>query len=72
MYFFHYICSECALALYILYISLGCRQVMYTERLEGSVVSRVRHVMTSSCVVRGDSRLCLGSDTRASQSMLYS
>ena len=28
---------------------------MYTERLVGSVVSRVRHVVTSSCVVRGDS-----------------
>ena len=43
---------------------------MYTERLEGSVVSRARHVMTSSCVVRGDSRLCLESDTSASQSVL--
>ena len=53
-------------------ISLGSRQVMYTKRLEGSVVSRARHVVTSSCVVGGDSRLCLGSDTRASQSMLGS
>ena len=42
---------------------------MYTKRLEDSVVSRARHVVTSSCVVRGDSRLCLESDMRASQSM---
>ena len=45
---------------------------MYTKRLVGSVVSRARHVMTSSCVDRGDSSLCLRSDTRASQSMLCS
>ena len=67
------ICSERALALYILYISLGGRQVMYTKRLEDSVVSRARPhgpVVASSCVIRGDSRLCLESDTRASQSML--
>ena len=30
---------------------------MYMKRLAGSVASRVRHVMTSSCVVRGDSRV---------------
>ena len=28
---------------------------MYTKRLEDSVVSRARHVVTSSCVVGGDS-----------------
>ena len=56
----------------ILGISLVGRQVMYTERSEGSVARRARHVMTSSCVVRGDSRICLESDTRASQSMLCS
>ena len=32
---------------------------MYTKRLVGSVVSRACHVMTSSCVARGDSCLCL-------------
>ena len=31
---------------------------MYTKRLVDSVVSRARDVMTSSCVVRGDSRPC--------------
>ena len=45
---------------------------MYAKRLEGSVVSRARYAMTSSCLVRGDSRLYLGSDTRARQSMLCS
>ena len=45
---------------------------MYTKWLVGSVVSRARHAMTSACVVRGDSRLCLRSDTRTSQSMLCS
>ena len=45
---------------------MGGRQDMYTKRLVGSVVSRACHVVTSSCVVRGDSRLCLRSDTRTS------
>ena len=45
---------------------------MYTKRLEDSVVSRARYVVTSSFVVRGDSRLGPESDTRASQSMLCS
>ena len=61
----------CTLALYILGISLGGRQDMYTERLVDSVVDRVRDVMTSSCVVRGDSRLC-PKITRVRQSMLCS
>ena len=64
-------CSKCALALYILDISMGGRQDMYTKRLVGSVVSRARHVMTSSCVVRGDCRLCLRSDTRKSVYVVF-
>ena len=44
---------------------------MYTERLVDSVVDRARHVMTSSCVVRGDTHLCL-EVTRERQSMLRS
>ena len=44
---------------------------MYTERLVGSVVSRARHVVTSSCVVRGDSRLGLRSDTRKSVYVVF-
>ena len=44
---------------------------MYTKRLVGSVVSRARHVMTSSYVVRGDSRLCLRSDTRTSVYVVF-
>ena len=39
---------------------------MYTEWLVDSVVDRARHIMTPSCVVGGDSRLCLRSDTRTS------
>ena len=39
---------------------------MYMKRLVGSVVSRAHHVMTSSCFAKGDSRLCLRSDTRKS------
>ena len=49
-------CSERALALYIVGISLGGWQDMYTERLVDSVVGRARDVMTISCVARGDSR----------------
>ena len=64
-------CSECALALYILGISLGSRQDMYTERLVDSVVDKARHVMTSSCVVRGDFHLC-PEVPRERQSMLRS
>ena len=64
-------CSEHALTLYILGISLGGRQDMYTEQLVDSVVDRARHVMTSSCVVRGDCRLC-PEVTRERQSMLCS
>ena len=70
-----YICSERALALYILDISLGVWQDMYTERLVDSVVGRARDVMTISCVVRGDSRACRWRPpevTRAWQSMLRS
>ena len=43
---------------YIVGISLGGWQDMYTERLVDSVVERARDVMTSSCVARGDSRPC--------------
>ena len=67
-----YKCSERALALYILGVGLGSRQAMYTKRLDDSVVSRARHVVTYSCVIGGDSRHCLESDTRVSQSMLGS
>ena len=66
-----YNCSERALTLYILGISLGGWQDMYTERLVDSVVDRPHHVMTSSCVVRGDSRLC-PEVTREHQSILRS
>ena len=55
-------------ATYILGSSLGGRQDMYTERLVDSVVVRARDVMTSSYVVRGDSRLCQ-EVTRERQSM---
>ena len=51
-------CSERALALYILGISLGGWQDMYTEQLVDSVVGRAQDVMTISCVVRGDARAC--------------
>ena len=44
---------------------------MYTERLVDSVVDGARHVMTSSCVVRGDCRL-YPEVTRERQSMLCS
>ena len=44
---------------------------MYTERLVDSVVDRARDIMTSSCAVRGDSRLC-PEVTRERQSMLRS
>ena len=49
-------CSERALALYIVGISLGGWQHMYTERLVDSVVGKARDAMTVSCVVRGDPR----------------
>ena len=44
-----YICSERALTLYIVGVSLGGWQDMYTERLVDSVVGRTRVVMT--CLV---------------------
>ena len=44
---------------------------MYTERLVDNVVDRARHLMTSSCVVMSDSRLC-PEVTRERQSMLVS
>ena len=44
---------------------------MYTERLVDSVVASARDVMTSSCVVRGDCRLC-PEVTQKRQSMLCS
>ena len=59
----------------ILGISLGSRQDMYTERLVDSVVGRAGDVMTSSCVVRGDSCPCRWrprDGTQTLQSMLRS
>ena len=53
----YYTCSERALALYIVGISLGGWQDMYMERLVDSVVGRARDAMTISCVARGDSRV---------------
>ena len=75
--FVSYICSERALALYIVGISLGGWQDMYTERLVHvhSVVGRAQDVMTISCVARGDSpayRWRPREVTRARQSMLHS
>ena len=67
--------SECALALYILGISLGGWQDMYTERLVDSVVGRARDFMTFSCMVRGNSHACRWRPpevTQAWQSMLRS
>ena len=68
-------CSERALALYIVGISLGGWQNMYMEQLVDSVVGRVRDAMTTSCVARGDSRAYRWRPrevTRARQSMLRS
>ena len=68
-------CSERVLALYIVGISLAGWQDMYTERLVDSVVERALDVITSSCVVRGDSHLCRWrprEGTRAWQSILRS
>ena len=68
-------CSERALTLYIVGISLGGWQDMYTERLVDSVVGSARDVMTISCVARGDSRTYRWRPRevmRARQSMLRS
>ena len=68
-------CSERALTLYIVGISLGGWQVMYTERLVDSVGERARDAMTISGVTRGDSRVYRWRPrevTRARQSMLRS
>ena len=51
-----YICSECVFVLYIVGISLGGWQDMYTEELVDSVVGRARDVTIVSCVARSDSR----------------
>ena len=50
-------CSERALTLYIVGISLGGWQDMYTEWLGDSVGERTRDVITILCVTRGDSRV---------------
>ena len=68
-------CSERALTLYILGISLGGWQDMYRERLVDSVVGSAHDVMTISCVARGDSHAYwLGTQEvmQARQSMLHS
>ena len=60
---------------YIVGISLGGWQDMYTERLVDSVVGRARDTMTISCVARGDShayRWRPPEVTRARESMLCS
>ena len=66
---------ERALALYVVGISLGGWQYMYTERLVDSVVGRARDCMTISCIAnaRGDPRAYRWRPrevTRGRQSML--
>ena len=68
-------CSERALTWYIVGISLGGGQDMYTERLVDSVGERERDAMTILCVTRGDSQVYRWHPrevTRAHQSMLHS